>query len=462
MIMLVAVAMAAVAGDNVRPPKDLIPLFKGEESGQSNRAAEQNEEVKYLDITLAHAGELASKLGDDTSVLDSLVVRGPVNAADFRAMFLASVERKLSAINLEFADIENATIPANAFWDYEYQQIPGTYYYNCIFLRRIIFPEGLKEIGNRAFSFAKRLETINIPSTMLRIGNAAFSICDNLNASPMIFPEGMTEIGDQAFSGSNYVLNKDKNDWRDLEVIIPGTVKKIGFAAFESCHITNLILEEGIESIGKAAFLGSAMKEVTIPMSCTEIGAHAFSVNYKLEKMSLPESLTIIPEDFVATCPELKSINLPDGLKRIERQAFEECNKLTEICFPASLEYLGAGSCTTFRKIYCKATMPPVCGEDPYISKRGPFSVPLGSNGIIQYPLYIPKGTLEKYVSTLGWENFCNIIETEEFPAGLDDVVVDSATEDQTIYDMMGRRVLNPVPGQLYIRGGKKIVFPAI
>lgn len=481
LIMLVAVAMTAVAREDTRPQKDLIPIFKGEESGNSNRAAAQQDEIKYLDVTLEHAGELAFKLGDGPEILDSLVVRGPVNAADFRAMFMASLNRKLSAINLKYSVIEGGKIPEYAFWDPDEQLIPDSYNYWCIFLRNIIFPESLKEIGDYAFMFAKRLETINLPSSLEKIGTACFETCSNLNVSPMIFPNGMKEIGKSAFSGCNYLWDKEKDTWKEFEIVIPSTVKIIHKNAFYLCNISKLTLSEGVENIGQMAFYGNALKEITIPGSCKNLGEIAFGNNYDLEKVYLLEGLTEIPKKLVDGCFRLKEINipstvstigdaafndckeltylnLPEGLKEIGCNAFRNCYKLTEICFPASLEYLGGGSCSSLKKIYCKATTPPVCGEDPNKPPYGPFGVPLGSNAMITYPLYIPKGTLEKYVNTLGWENFGNVTEIEEFPAGLNDVVVDSETEDQTIYDLMGRKVLNPISGQLYIKGGQKFI----
>lgn len=161
LLIMLSVAITVVAKGHQLPEDNLIPVFKNEEKSISNRA-EGLSDIIYLDVTLDRAGELADKLGDGISILDSLVVRGPVNEADFRSMFLASLDRKLSVINLEYAILEGGKVPDSAFWDTDEQLIPGTINYYCVFLRRIIFPEGITELGEMAFMFAKRLETINL------------------------------------------------------------------------------------------------------------------------------------------------------------------------------------------------------------------------------------------------------------------------------------------------------------
>lgn len=478
LLIMLSVAITVVAKGHQLPEDNLIPVFKNEGKAASNRADEQSE-VIYLDVTLAHAGELTDKLGDDTSILDSLVVRGPVNEADFRAMFLASLDRKLSVINLEYAILEGGKVPDSAFWDTDEQLIPGTINYYCVFLRRIIFPEGLTEIGVDAFTFAKRLETINIPSTLKDIRDGAFSYCKNLSPSLLVFPDGMTEIGEQAFEGCNDLWDKEKNHWKELEVVIPSSVRTIAFCAFKGCHVSNLVLSEGITNIGKMAFYGHCLKEFTIPESCKDLGEYAFANSYDLERVTLPEGLISIPEGFLYECREMKVINipstivtignavfnncqsltsldLPEGLKEIGINAFRNCSKLTQLTFPASLERLGEGSCTSLRKIYCKAVTPPNCPENPNKTGYGPFGP--CSNLVIDYPLYVPVGSSMKYRQAWGWSNFANVIETDDFPAGIEDVLADGVNEDHRVYDMSGRIVLNPIPGHLYIKGGKKFV----
>lgn len=72
----------------------------------------------------------------------------------------------------------------------------------------------------------------------------------------------------------------------------------------------------------------------------------------------------------------------------------------------------------------------------------------------------MPVGSADLYLNAWGWNYFTNFIETDEFPwAGVDDVSVDKVCEDGAIYDLQGRKVLQPVDGHLYIRNGKAIIY---
>lgn len=98
-------------------------------------------ESVYRDITLTATGTLAEALGEDANLVDSLVVRGPINEADFKTMWSASFHGKLEVINLENAEIENNIVPECAFWDAKAQ------INEYVRLRKIALPDGITEIG---------------------------------------------------------------------------------------------------------------------------------------------------------------------------------------------------------------------------------------------------------------------------------------------------------------------------
>ena len=60
-------------------------------------------------------------------------------------------------------------------------------------------------------------------------------------------------------------------------VTIPSSVKNIGTYAFSGCtNLTEVILPDGLENIGYAAFMSSGIKEITVPKSVKNIGQDAF------------------------------------------------------------------------------------------------------------------------------------------------------------------------------------------
>jgi hypothetical protein len=72
----------------------------------------------------------------------------------------------------------------------------------------------------------------------------------------------------------------------------------------------------------------------------------------------------------------------------------------------------------------------------------------------------VPIGSADLYRNAWGWNYFTNFIETDDFPAaGAQMVTSENRKHDDAIYDIMGRRVVNPIIGRLYIVNGKKALY---
>ena len=63
--------------------------------------------------------------------------------------------------------------------------------------QEIIVPEGIREIGKRAFSEVKNIRHIRLPDSLERIGDYAFSECRTL--MEIVIPAGVRHIGRGAF-----------------------------------------------------------------------------------------------------------------------------------------------------------------------------------------------------------------------------------------------------------------------
>lgn len=438
-------------------------------------------DVKFKDVSLSQPGTLVSALGDEINEIDSLVVRGPINAEDFHTIWSSSFYGGLTVANLEYAQIEGNKIPQNAFWYQSEQYTPGSEYIDCIPLRRIILPEGLVEIGEGAFCFAIKLEDVNFPISLRTINKRCFSDCISLNVNPLVIPEGVGEIGYKAFVNCKSLTGK---------VILPTTLKKINDGAFFSTKITECNFPDGLEEIGDAAFYATRLKGAILPNSCQSFqGTDHFALNYELEKVRFPEGLTVIPAGFVDDCIELTEFIMPNSIVEIGDRAFWQCGKLQElklssnlksigleglyyckgletIYFPATLKTLGAESCENWKnvkRIYCAAKIPPVCID----SEINPGWTPFGKYGEDfvnrtpqDTPIYVPIGSADLYRNAWGWNYFTNFIETDNFPSsGIESVVIDGKEDSGNYYDLLGRKVENPTSGNIYICNGKKILI---
>ena len=203
------------------------------------------------------------------------------------------------------------------------------------------------------------------------------------------------------------------------------SVTSIGYDAFAGCfNLTSITIPASVTSIGDFAFWNcSSLTSITIPEGVTSIGYNAFNGCSSLTSITLPASVTSIVGYAFWGCRSLTSITLPEGVKSIGDYAFERCS-LTAIT--------------------CHAVTPPTIDSNTFVG---------ADKGI---PVYVPAGSVEAYKAATGWSEFRNYVGIE---AGIDKSQLTTGSEQQTIYDLRGRRVDNLVKGGIYIVGGKKVII---
>ena len=258
-----------------------------------------------------------------------------------------------------------------------------------------VIPEGVKVIGESAFSDCKELQEVSIPEGVKVIENTAFEYCEKL--SVVTLPQSLRAIGESVFY-NNFSLE---------EITLPDNIRHIGDYAFQYCHnlkditiplpecevgtfalsgtewirkqlleedyvivngvlleanrnVTNAVIPKSVTRIGGGAFYGCDLLEsVTIPDSVTEIGRGAFSGCSLLKSVPLSDSVTKIGENAFYGCSELKEISLPKSLTQIEKWAFQNCSSLKEISIPEGLIEFNAlfSGCDSLTEIYIPESM---------------------------------------------------------------------------------------------------------
>lgn len=413
-------------------------------------------------------GQLKSILeANKGSEIDSLVVVGPMNKDDFKAIWDCAVYGNMQVLNLENATMENNAVPDYALFD-PIQFETGFW----LKIRRIILPEGIVSIGKAAFPFMG-VEEINIPSTVREIGSTAFGYDRWLNCE-LIIPEGVEEIKYQTFNECNQLT---------IPPTLPKSLKKIGEHAFSMTRFDNIVFPYGLEEIGQGAFQDCGLSSVNLPNTCTVIGDMAFQLSKDIKEVVLPDNLESIPFGLFSMCDGLETLTIHENCKHIEEAAFMLCSNLREIScnqkletigydafygcsleilnLPPALRQLGALSfgamSNTLHEVRCAANIPPVCIENTLYPGELPFTPPVENE---EFTLYVPIGTKDAYSTAWGWDCFFKIEETDDFPsAGVDVVSADPIVQDTVTYDLFGRKIETPVPGQLYIKNGNKIIF---
>lgn len=177
-------------------------------------------------------------------------------------------------------------------------------------------------------------------------GKTIIAVPSNCATDPATLLDGVEEIGDYAFA---YAYGVEGEEGKDVSVniVIPETVKKIGVGAFlYSTNLKSVVLpttiteipdvafancenlvsvdfngNSAITSIGAAAFVNSAIEEITLPRDLTSIGVQAFSGCTKLTSVAFPRGITEVPVQAFANCTSLRTVFF-NKVETIGAQAF--------------------------------------------------------------------------------------------------------------------------------------------
>ncbi len=185
-------------------------------------------------------------------------------------------------------------------------------------LESVSFPESLERIGSNAFRDCG-LENIRFPKTLTMIGENAF---EQNNLTKIILPNHVTTVGAGVFS-SNALLEK---------IEISKNMKEIPASFAENSGTTDgkileLVIHEGITSIGDKAFKGGRLNSIELPASVKTIGSYAFA---QTQGKGLPLKI-VLPEglETIGKCAfqyaGVTELNLPLTLKALNNDAFKDC-----------------------------------------------------------------------------------------------------------------------------------------
>lgn len=221
------------------------------------------------------------------------------------------VDNYLLAINSDFLNLSEyevkegtIAIAINAFLN------------NAQNLTKITLPEGLKLIGDKAFSGLYKLESVNIPSSVDTIGYNAF-------ASTGIY--------------------KNSTNWSDNGLYIDGWLVNV-----QNTKISEFEVKEGTIGVSNGSdvsFIPSRARKITkltLPSTLRYIGKNSFKQLTLIKEISLGGSLEFIKEGAFAVCSSLEKVNLDEctNLALIGDQAFSQA-KINEITIPESVLEMG-------------------------------------------------------------------------------------------------------------------------
>ena len=198
----------------------------------------------------------------------------------------------------------------------------------------------------------------------------------------VVLEDGAESIGAQAFEDLEYLM----------KVSLPNSLRSIGGDAFAGTNLTEIILPEGLLSIGNGAFWGvTSLRSITIPASLTSLGSRCFAYN-ELESLTVAEGSSTFyspagsnavvrkaDDVLVLGCPNTV---IPNTVKGIGDFAFYSLNSLKTLIIPESVTTIG------YRAIaYCfnlrgslLLTGVTTIGEQAFIYAENVTEVVLGPN----------------------------------------------------------------------------------
>ncbi|MGN1417845.1 MAG: leucine-rich repeat domain-containing protein, partial [Acutalibacteraceae bacterium] len=225
-----------------------------------------------------------------------------------------------------------------------------------------LIPDSVTKIGAYAFYKCINLEKMNIPNSVSVIDSCAFEMCNNLNN--ITLANSVNEIRSFAFSGCNNLTS----------ITIPYSVTNIDYWAFRKCINLKEInvdsqsktfeSENGILfSKGKTTILkypeGKTDEEYVIPDSVTKIGYCAFEYCRYLKDLTISENVTTMSSWTFSYCNLLTNVTIKGSMANIREDSFCACKNLTTITIPntvTDIKYNAFESCNSLKDVYYTGT----------------------------------------------------------------------------------------------------------
>ena len=258
-------------------------------------------------------------------------------------------------------------------------------------------PDGVVEIGNKAFVNCTELTSITIPESVTTIKSSAFNGCDSIkalsldtnefnadciylgNLEELTLGTSVEDVAEGTFAKSpklkRLTINTEhfSGKWVDISRIEEITIAP-GITILDSNALSGfsgkLIVNH--KSISKATLAGANPAEIRLGENVENIEYDTFSACSNLVKFSgsnttedgcnvvvngrliaviqanlteyvVPEGVTEIGSYVFKGCTSLTNVNMPESLTAIGKYAFYGCSSLTQITLPEGITKLENG-----------------------------------------------------------------------------------------------------------------------
>ena len=187
---------------------------------------------------------------------------------------------------------------------------------------------------------------IEFQNKLTAIHDEAFYIPYFSNLKSIVLADGVESIGEAAFYRCSLLE----------DVTLPKSLRAIGESAFAEClSLSDIVIPDGVQTIGDGAFLGcKGLRSVTMSDSVTSLGALCFDSCTALVRVRLSDNIATIQNSTFYWCTSLRELNIPSMLEVVDCYAFCTCAALPDITLPEGLKSIGEYafmSCQEFTEI---------------------------------------------------------------------------------------------------------------
>ena len=260
-------------------------------------------------------------------------------------------------------------------------------FYKRTGLRSIELPDTITKAGTYAVQGCTNLQHAKLSAGMTVIPERMFEMCTSLNN--VTIPDGVTTINTYAFYNCEAFT----------EIFIPKSVTTLSTSPFDGCKkVTKVEFEEGSQMKSLSSF-GShldSLVELILPEGLESMGMYCFQYALVLETVKLPSTLKTMNGAF-QFCYKLSSIDLPEGLTTLGGE-FRNCSALTEVKIPTTVTSLGSYFCGgTNTTVIMQTETPPSANSKAFYGHGG--------------KIIVPKGCLETYQTATNWSSWASRME---------------------------------------------------
>ncbi|MBP3739777.1 MAG: leucine-rich repeat domain-containing protein [Bacteroidales bacterium] len=263
--------------------------------------------------------------------------------------------------------------------------IPQCFVAGCNQITEIVLPDAVRYVDGEAFRDCHGLNELTIGRGLTYIGLWGFSNCESLailhyNADSLSDNSSLFGTALRTITFGPYVRVIPSQLCINCsgltgELVLPGTVTRIGNSAFLDCDgITSITIPASVRSIGSFAFYGidSLSAVVFNAANCTVMSTESpFRLNWdesgKPLTVTFGQSVVRVPdhlfygcgqlvdvvfggavadigEEAFRGCGSLHNLTLGSSVRVVGRDAFNSCDSVTTLSLPASLDSIADGA----------------------------------------------------------------------------------------------------------------------